>query len=77
MILDQNFITELIGYFASLMVLVSFLMGNIKKLRLINTVGCIAFVIYGVLLNWSLPIIITNVAITAINCYYLFLKKEI
>ncbi len=76
MSLDQNLIIELVGYFASFMVLVSFLMRNIKKLRLINTVGCVAFVIYGVLLNCSLPIIITNTAIAGINFYYLFLRKE-
>jgi len=76
MFLDQEFLIELVGYFASFMVLVSFLMRNIKKLRLINTVGCVAFVIYGVLLHWSLPIIITNTAIAGINFYYLFTKKE-
>lgn len=76
MISDQNFIIELIGYFASFMVLISFLMRNIRKLRLINTVGCVAFVIYGILLNWSLPIIITNTAIAGINMYYLFIRKQ-
>ena len=72
---DQNFTIELVGYFASFMVLISFLMGNIKKLRIINTVGCVAFIIYGVLLN-SLPIIITNTAIVGINFYYLFIRKQ-
>lgn len=72
---DLNLITEIIGYFASFMVLISFLMRDIKKLRLVNSVGCVAFVIYGVLLNWSMPIIITNTAIVSINFYYLFIKK--
>nr|WP_247672706.1 uroporphyrinogen decarboxylase [Aquimarina sp. MMG016] len=76
MSLDQNLFVEIVGYFASFMVLISFLMRNIKKLRLVNSVGCLAFVIYGVLLNWSLPIIITNVAIMSINFYYLFIKKQ-
>lgn len=70
------FLTELVGYLASAMVLISFLMRNIKKLRFINLLGCTAFVLYGVLLNWSLPIIITNTAIAGINCYYLFIRKE-
>ncbi|WP_322289760.1 hypothetical protein [Aquimarina sp. 2201CG5-10] len=51
-------------------------MRDIKKLRLVNSVGCVAFVIYGILLNWSLPIVITNMAIVSINLYYLFIKKE-
>ncbi len=77
MSLDQNLLTELVGYLASAIVLISFVMRNIKKLRIVNSVGCIAFVIYGVLLNWSLPIIITNTIIVGINLYYLLLKKNL
>ena len=73
---DQNLITEVIGYIASFLVLISFLMRDIKKLRLVNSVGCVAFVIYGILLDWSLPIIITNTAIVSINLYYLFFKSN-
>lgn len=68
-------ITEWIGYIASAGVLVSFLMRNIRTLRLVNSVGCIFFIIYGILLN-SIPIIITNVAIVLVNFYYLFVKKN-
>ncbi|WP_459210614.1 uroporphyrinogen decarboxylase [Aquimarina rhabdastrellae] len=68
--------TEIIGYFASLMVLVSFLMKNIRTLRIVNTIGCLAFVVYGVFLGWSYPIIITNISIALINFYYLFIKKQ-
>ena len=67
--------TEIIGYLASFTVLISFLMKNIKMLRIINTLGCALFVLYGILLNISIPIIITNTAIFGINCFYL-LKKE-
>jgi uncharacterized protein with PQ loop repeat len=63
--------TELIGYIASFTILISFLMKNIKTLRLINTIGCILFVAYGILLHFSIPIIFTNVSIVAINIYYL------
>ena len=69
--------TENIGYLASLGVLVSFLMKDIKKLRIINTVGCLLFVWYGVLLNFSLPIIITNVTITIINTYFLLKPRAV
>ena len=41
---------EWLGLVASLIVLVSFLMTNQIKTRIINMVGCIAFVIYGLLL---------------------------
>jgi len=67
---------EIIGYVASLFVLVSFLMKDIKKLRLINSVGCMLFVIYGILLNFSIPIILTNTAILIINTIALLKKPS-
>jgi hypothetical protein len=67
--------TEYVGYIASGIVLLSFLMGNIFVLRIINTIGCGFFIFYGVLLG-SIPIILTNSAIVLINAYYLFLKNN-
>lgn len=70
--------TEYIGYLASLMVLVSFTMKSIKKLRVMNMAGCVLFILYGFLmpsLRIGLPIIIANAAIFAVNFYYL-LKKD-
>ena len=66
---------EWIGYAASLFVLLSFLMRNITTLRYVNTLGCMFFVIYGILLN-SYPIIITNAAIILVNLYYLFVNRK-
>lgn len=66
---------EIIGYIASAIVLISFLMKNIKKLRIINTAGCLIFIVYGVLLNFSIPIIITNAVIVGINIYFLIKMK--
>ncbi len=62
--------TEYIGYIASALVLTSFLMKNITYLRVINTVGCGVFILYGTLLP-SVPIIVTNAAIVLVNFYYL------
>lgn len=68
--------TEIIGYIASAIVLISFLMKNIVKLRIINTIGCLVFIVYGVLLNFSIPIIITNSVIVGINIYFLMKIKK-
>lgn len=68
-------VTDWVGYLASALVLVSFLMKNLKNLRLVNTLGCSAFVVYGFLLG-SVPVIVTNLAIIGINFYYLFFKKQ-
>ncbi|MFP2996385.1 uroporphyrinogen decarboxylase [Spongiivirga sp. MCCC 1A20706] len=72
---DLTTLTEWVGYGASAGVLASFLMKDIRKLRMVNSIGCGLFVAYGFLLN-SWPVIITNVAILAINFYYLFLKRK-
>ncbi len=66
---------EWFGYLASFFVLLSFLMRNITTLRYVNSVGCLFFVAYGILLD-SWPIIITNVAIVLVNAYYLFINKK-
>ena len=68
--------TEIVGYLAMLLLLISFLMKDIKQLRMLNTVACALFVAYGFMLATSWPIIISNAAIFVINIYYLFLKKN-
>lgn len=42
---------EWIGIFASIIVLISFLFNNIKIVRIINIIGCLFFVIYGININ--------------------------
>lgn len=74
-ILDIS-ITEWVGYVAMLALLISFMMKDLKKLRIINSVGCGLFVVYGFMLATSWPIVITNVAIICINIYYLFVRKN-
>lgn len=68
-------ITEWVGYLASILLIISFTMKDVKKLRFINSLGAIAFIIYGVMLKTSYPIIITNVFILAANIYYLAKMK--
>lgn len=68
-------VTDLMGYLASFTVLVSFVMKDIKTLRIVNTIGCAFFVAYGLMLHYSIPVIITNVAIICINGYYLLKKR--
>lgn len=64
-------LTEWVGYLASLVLMISFLMKNIITLRIINSIGAILFVVYGFMLATSWPIIITNTFILGINLYYL------
>jgi uncharacterized protein with PQ loop repeat len=70
-------ITEWVGYAASLALIISFMMKNINTLRIINSLGAILFVVYGILLQTSYPIIITNAFILMVNVYYLTYKRKV
>ena len=63
--------TEGVGYLASLVLMISFLMKNINTLRIINSIGALLFVVYGIMLAISWPIIISNTFILGVNAYYL------
>ena len=58
-------IASYIGYAASFFIILSFMLKDLKKVRLINLIGCICFVIYGVFSGMLWPIIIPN----AILCF--------
>ncbi len=64
-------LTEWAGYLASLVLMISFLMKNINTLRIINSVGAVLFILYGIMLATSWPIIISNTFILGVNIYYL------
>ncbi len=67
---------DLVGYSAMAFLLISFLMKDVNRLRVIISIGCAFFVVYGFLLVTSWPIIITNSAIISINLYCLILRKN-
>jgi hypothetical protein len=62
--------TELFGYVASFFVAISLLMNGLLALRILNLIGALSFVAYGLLLG-SVPILITNAFITIVDIYYL------
>lgn len=68
---------ELLGYAATTLVAISFLLKDVVKLRMLNAVGCVCFVIYGVLIG-AMPVALLNTLIVLINGYYIFqaLKEE-
>jgi uncharacterized protein with PQ loop repeat len=72
--MNENYI-EYIGYLASLFVAISFTLKNINSLRIVNSIGCVAFIIYGLLID-SVPVMITNLFIVLFNIYYLWIKKQ-
>lgn len=62
---------EYIGYSATALVTLSFAFSNIRTLRIVNSIGAVIFIVYGVLLDMAKPIILTNLIIFAINVYHL------
>lgn len=47
----NNVFFEIVGITGTLFVLLSFLMKDLKKVRIINIIGAVLFVVYGVLIN--------------------------
>lgn len=62
---------EWVGYLASALIVISLTMSSIVKLRIINSIGCALFVVYGISVG-ALPVAFSNVLIIFINLYYLF-----
>lgn len=62
---------ELLGYVAMILVACSFLLKDIVKLRLVNALGALCFVIYGFLID-SLPVAGLNIFVVCVNVYYIW-----
>jgi hypothetical protein len=68
--MDWNLILEIVGYIATGLILISFCVTSIRKLRWLNTVGSFIAGAYALLIK-SYPVAVTNFAVVAINIYYL------
>lgn len=66
----QLIITEAAGYLATAFLAVSLLVKGSFKFRIINSLGCLSFIIYGFLIN-APPVILTNFLLLTINSFML------
>lgn len=64
-------LAQVLGYLAFIFLAVSLWVTNDIKFRWINSWGCLAFVLYGLLIG-AFPIVLTNAVLLAINIYFLF-----
>ena len=71
----SNAVIETIGYLAPAFLVLSFLFKDMVKLRLINSVGCVFFIVYGFLIS-AYPVVIANAIVVCINMYHLFLNRK-
>ncbi len=68
-------IAQIIGYLASLFLAISLFVTNDLKFRIVNSLGCFSFIIYGILIH-QIPIIATNGILFLINMYYLLKIRQ-
>lgn len=59
---------EIIGTIASIVILISFLMDGEKKIILINIIGALIFIVYGIAIK-SFSVLFLNTALLLINIY--------
>ena len=68
--MDAQFWLEMVGYAGSLLVAISLMMKSLLRLRIINLVGALIFVVYGLLIH-AYPVSLMNGLIVGIDLYYL------
>jgi hypothetical protein len=75
--MPNNIALEIFGYFGTALVLLSFLMHDIKWLRIINMSGGLISLIYAILVN-TMPVVVLNASLITINGIQLMriLRKE-
>ena len=68
--MDAQFWLEMVGYLGSVLVAISLTMRSLVRLRAINSIGCLVFVVYGILIR-AYPVAVLNGFIFCINGFYL------
>ena len=68
--MNVQFWLEMVGYVGSVVVAISLMMRSLVRLRVINSIGSLVFVIYGILIH-AYPVAALNGFIVCINAFYL------
>ncbi len=73
--MDVHLLIEIIGYIGSGIVLVSFLMTSVFKLRIVNTIGSSIFFVYAMIIK-SYPTAVMNLVLVIINLRFLWKMRQ-
>lgn len=73
--MTKEMIIEIVGYIGSFLVLVSFLMTSVVKLRIVNTIGSLIFMIYALIIH-SYPTAVMNACLVLINLRFLWKSRQ-
>jgi len=68
--MDTHLVFEMVGYTGSILVAISLMTQSLLRLRIINLVGALCFVAYGLLIR-AAPVAVLNGLIVGIDVYYL------
>lgn len=71
----MSWIIPYTGYLATALLALSLLVTTDLKFRWLNALGCVSFVVYGLLIQ-AMPVVFTNVLLLGINMYYLFILYQ-
>lgn len=66
---------EILGYIATAFVVCSFLLKDVIKLRIVNAIGCLVFIVYGALTG-AMPVVLLNGFLVCINGYYIWQSRK-
>jgi uncharacterized protein with PQ loop repeat len=66
---------NIIGCLATTITLLSFCLKDMTKLRIVSSIACLTWIIYG-LMRQDMPVIIVNTSIIIIHLFYLLKKKK-
>ena len=72
----SHVIFETIGWIGTALVITSMMMSSVIKLRIINSLGSVITIIYGICIH-ALPTVILNITLLAINIFYIIKMERI
>ena len=72
---ENKFMIDILGYIGTIVVLYSFTIENIKKLRLVNSIGSMFWIGYGIgIMAW--PTIVVNACVLAIHSLWFYKHRK-
>jgi hypothetical protein len=66
---------EIFGYIGTFLILYSFTIESVAKLRLVNTIGAIFWIIYGLGISAN-PTIVVNSSVIVIHLYWFYKHRK-
>lgn len=67
--------TEILGMIATAFIVIGFMFSSERKIRIINAVGAVLYVVYGILIH-SYSNIVLNSILVAVHLYKLIQQKS-